>query len=452
MKRKFYMLITLLLFSIFFDLTLVSAKGNFSINDIEYQNIEEAVNNLNVGETVKVINNLDLTDNSGLVLTFPDNSTLDLNGHTIKVKNMGIIYQGNNLTIKNGVFETTGSYALFIGDEIESNKIIIENVNTKGGINIYNALNVILKNVTSEGHTYYSVWADQHAQVAIESGNYSTKGNFVIGISTEESSKITINGGNFTTTNGNLVLGGKNKSPVIYGGIFDVDPTEYIGINAKVTKDKDGKFLVGYEKNIEISPIDTDEEPEQAKVGVTDIEGVSEILLNSLGNSKIDISNRNIKLDIITENIEVSKEMEKTMKNQISSSYPNLKMHNYFDISINIIDVDQNISVSQLTELSQEIEFSIVLPTNLQNTNRKYFIIRNHNDKIDILDTKASKDGKILTFKSDKFSTYALAYIENEIENPNTGDDIYIYVFISLVSIMGIGFTIYMNKKSKIIL
>ena len=37
-------------------------------------------------------------------------------------------------------------------------------------------------------------------------------------------------------------------------------------------------------------------------------------------------------------------------------------------------------------------------------------IIKQHGNKVEVLDTVISKDGKFLTFETDEFSTYALAY------------------------------------------
>ena len=47
--------------------------------------------------------------------------------------------------------------------------------------------------------------------------------------------------------------------------------------------------------------------------------------------------------------------------------------------------------------------------------------------KIEELDATLSEDGKTLSFNTDKFSTYAIAYVD-EILPPKTGDNIMIYV------------------------
>lgn len=46
--------------------------------------------------------------------------------------------------------------------------------------------------------------------------------------------------------------------------------------------------------------------------------------------------------------------------------------------------------------------------------NRAYYIVRVHDGKTEILSTKFDKTNNTLTFKTDKFSTYAIVYIDKE--------------------------------------
>ena len=110
-------------------------------------------------------------------------------------------------------------------------------------------------------------------------------------------------------------------------------------------------------------------------------------------------------------------------------------------------------------ELSDKIKLTVAIPEDLQTVkegyNRKYYVVRVHGDSIDILDTVVSEDGKSLTFESDKFSVYVLAYADEEAqvaENPNvpaTGDNIVLYVVIAIVAVAGIS-TIVINRKKQL--
>lgn len=62
----------------------------------------------------------------------------------------------------------------------------------------------------------------------------------------------------------------------------------------------------------------------------------------------------------------------------------------------------------------------VALPKTLQKAedgySRTYYIIREHNNETEILNTTLSEDGKYLTFESDKFSSFALAFVDKKIE------------------------------------
>ena len=72
---------------------------------------------------------------------------------------------------------------------------------------------------------------------------------------------------------------------------------------------------------------------------------------------------------------------------------------------------------------------------------RKYYILRLHNGVVEKLETKV--DGNTLSFETDKFSTYALTY--TDVNNPKTGDNIYIYICTMFISLIGIT----INRKVK---
>ena len=55
--------------------------------------------------------------------------------------------------------------------------------------------------------------------------------------------------------------------------------------------------------------------------------------------------------------------------------------------------------------------FKVAIPTDLIKEGREYFIIRIHNGLAEKLDTTLNEDGT-LSFSTDKFSTYALAYAD----------------------------------------
>lgn len=194
-------------------------------------------------ETAKNINitaDIDMTDANVLDIS---GRIIDLGGHTISAKNFTLIFQGSDFTIRNGKFDSKGgSYALFIG-EAPTQNVILENIKTTGGINVYNSNNVVLRDVDVTGTNYYAVWCDAGTNVTIESGTFKTseKSIAAIGMSKNESS-LNINDGNFIAGSKPLVLQGNYNVPVIHGGSFDCSAKDYLDDSLKFEVSTSGNF------------------------------------------------------------------------------------------------------------------------------------------------------------------------------------------------------------------
>lgn len=170
-------------------------------------------------------NSYDLTLNSDIVLTegariAGDYANIDLNGYTMSMPNYSLTFVATQATIRNGYLFTdletsVGSYV--IGTDKQAN-VLIEDLITLGGINIWNA-NAIIRNCDVTATFYYAVCAQGEAKVIVESGAY--RKNFISncantffwiegagideGIEFVESEMIIKNGVElFTTTNATL--------------------------------------------------------------------------------------------------------------------------------------------------------------------------------------------------------------------------------------------------------
>ena len=134
----------------------------------------------------------------------------------------------------------------------------------------------------------------------------------------------------------------------------------------------------------------------------------------------------------------------------------------YLDVSIVLMAGDEELGT--LNELKEEITITVAIPEELKAEGRIYKVIRNHDGEISVLNTIVNEDGTI-SFKTDCFSTYALAYADMEepttnpvvkpvtpstnTKAPQTGDNssIMIYVMICAVALAGI----FVTKKRNII-
>ena len=94
----------------------------------------------------------------------------------------------------------------------------------------------------------------------------------------------------------------------------------------------------------------------------------------------------------------------------------------YLDLGVDIL-VEGN-KVSEITELTDKVEFTLAIPEDISNVAKAYYIIRVHETtngvETSIILPTVNEDGT-LSFSTDKFSTYALAYTTEDI-NGNLSD------------------------------
>lgn len=541
-----------------------------SIGDKRYTDIRQAVVEAEQGETIVLLEDVQIqfinpeNPKEMYVADFADNVTFDLNGHTLTNAYMSFIFQGDNLTIKNGniksqVGNIVYDYGIYIGDERTTSGIIMENVTVDGGINVYNT-EVTLRNVNPTGHRYYSVWADENSTVNIESGTYKSDGVAVVGLASRvnqfgpvEPVYINIKGGNYIIENQFTLDKETYYQPTIYGGTFNCEVEQYLAEGVSMEQNANGDYVVGYKVELdnskitggsisvsktiadagekiqisyqaeegyklkEISVIDSNgnnitlnsdntfimpeskatilaifekfltevmapeiditQPVEKIEIGVTDLNKVEEILKSTLTdvvkdnlelNSKVENADITIKVEI-DDNVTIAEAIKEKIETTIKGLDNDTKIADYFDILIEIKAND--IKVGELTELNSPITLMIALPESLQKVEegylRAYYIVREHDNKVEMLNATLSEDGKYLTFESDKFSGFALAFVDKKIEqdketdskpettpskpvNVDTGSSITENIIILIVSVSGIC-GLFLARKKKYI-
>lgn len=212
------------------------------VDGTTYTSLGDAIKAAPAGSTIKLLADVDMS-NQGAV-TLADGVTLDLDGHTVAARNSTFFIQGKDITLENGSFtscytdesgkEVLGSYGLFIGDSGTTENVTVQNVKVTGGINIFQSTNVVLRDCDVDvpaklgGNAYYAIWADNAADVTVESGTYKSAGVAVLGMTSQKASgsTLTIKGGTFDSSSArDLVLKGDRLTPVIEGGTFN-DPSQ----------------------------------------------------------------------------------------------------------------------------------------------------------------------------------------------------------------------------------
>ena len=114
-----------------------------------------------------------------------------------------------------------------------------------------------------------------------------------------------------------------------------------------------------------------------------------------------------------------AKAIEETVKSLESTTDTTKTVTNVAQfINIEILIKADGETLGNLTSLKEPIKLKIAIPENLKAESRKFFVVRIHDGKVEKLDSVMNEDGT-LTFSTDKFSTYALAY-EDTVEVEKT--------------------------------
>ena len=87
----------------------------------------------------------------------------------------------------------------------------------------------------------------------------------------------------------------------------------------------------------------------------------------------------------------------------------------YFELSV-LLCTENGEVLGTYDELPGTLRFTIKIPENMDATGKTFVVIRVHNGEVAILDTIMNGDNT-LTFETDRFSTYALAYKEDFVED-----------------------------------
>lgn len=160
-------------------------------------------------------------------------------------------------------------------------------------------------------------------------------------------------------------------------------------------------------------------------------------------------------VEVFLEVKDVSKTVAPEEKNLIEEKLSsNEEIGTYIDVSL--FKQVEGEEASKIEKTNGNIKVSLNVPDSLINKDNKikrtYYILRLHDGVVDKLETNF--DGKVLTFETDRFSTYALTYkdeVINGVNNPKTGDNIIKYMGILFGSIMLIVFMLIekINIKNK---
>ena len=91
------------------------------------------------------------------------------------------------------------------------------------------------------------------------------------------------------------------------------------------------------------------------------------------------------------------------------------KIAQYLDLSV-LLKTTNGEKLGTINKLSKDMTFTIAVPEDLVKEGRVFVVLRMHEGETTVLETSLNSDGT-LSFKTDRFSTYALAYIDAPAED-----------------------------------
>ena len=338
-------------------------------------------------------------------------STFIMNGGKITAQEFGIIYQNNaKITINSGTIETKDNAA--IGD----------NGNAGWGGNVVNVNGGnLISNIVSKGYISCGIYNSNDTTLTVKSGVKITANKGGAG--------IVIRGGKVTIAKDvidNMVTGTSKgavgDSKVIVGG--------------KVVKDYASNYPAKDTINVTI-----DYATVVDKEVASSIESKQQTALNNEissivnGNKIPELNNTDLTNIAIKTTVD---ELSDTQRDQVAQEAKELvkdfKAAKALDLGV--VVTNNGSMVSNLSETTNKIPFAIDVKsiTTDSKLNYEFQVIRYHVNSnqvgsFDVLESTYDAENGVVSFETDKFSTYLLSYktsvkSDNNIVNPKTGDGI----------------------------
>ncbi len=304
--------------------------------------------------------------------------------------------------------------------------------------------------------------------ITIDKGNYTSNHGYAIQhylnidkktkiVSDNKLNNLVINGAKVSSLEKDkAIIAVDGDKILVTGGTFSSSVAKYITSEYVETKVENEYVVAKKELKVDTPTIDTTKPVEEVTVGVKEDDTLKDTLVKAIKDSKIDVTDINAIVMVTIDNQKEEQVPEEASKsiNELAKEKENIKVVSFFDITLNVKNNVTGETLGTLSTLDNKIKFNMALPEELtkvaEGYTRKYYIVRYHDGKSEII--PATVNGNMLSFESDKFSTYALAYedVKNEnVVNPPTGDRIIIDLVIGIVSVVGLSLVVNSIAKRK---
>ncbi len=440
------------------------AKENSKIELTANDSINNDTTVVPEGVTLVIPKGISLSLDHKKVFGLMKNGTLTVNG-TIEGELGAVAYNEETgtyyATLERAIEDAKDGETITVLKESEETYDYLtldENFKPVGNNN--DAIEILAKNVTLNlnGHKVDAnilVNAEKSMTIVDEAGRGEYNGSLT------NNGELTLASGYFAK----LPVTGENATTNLVGGTFPANQVseDLLPEGKELSKNTDGTVSIVDSKTNE--PADTpqdkptgegdgNEETESTtEVKVEETEGTKEVTLSTEANDVLRDSlakteDKELQEFLANNNVTVHLESNKVARENVAkdvvakfeSVIKGATVAEYFDLDILVTAEGQD--VHYLKELSKPITLTVdlpKLPEVAKGYTRTYYILREHDGKVEKLDATLTEDGK-LSFATDKFSKYAIAY--EDVKNPGTLDSIVSIVTLAISSLGTAGYSI----------
>lgn len=449
------------------------------------------VNALTINEDTKLtedINEQVIVDGKKVVI--------DLNGHKITNNDDALIVQnGADVTVKgSGTIESTGDTGVVVINAkftLESGDIKSQEFGVftsgKGTFNMNGGTITTVDNCGaggngSAGYEDYTI----NINGGVINANITSAKYVSCGIYHPNRGTVNMTGGTINSSNGAGIVqragvlnvtGGtintQEKTKDILGKVGDsriVVPASAIVVDKKAnypqvatlsTKISDGVVINSVAKNIAVVKNDSDTFTVKAEGGIyTDEPAADEIAEGYVAKKIIAGADENkyaivkeseLKLKVVSGMIskaDIDEKEVELINKELNDKYT---LIGYYDVLLTKITNNGDV-VEYVSEADSKVKVTLGLPDGLPKVKdgyiRKYYVVKIHNGKATLIDDVTDNGDGTVSFMSDEFSTYGVAYVDVvNNSNPATSDGVNIYIVLLGICLVGLGSVILYKKQ-----
>lgn len=294
-------------------------------------------------------------------------------------------------------------------DKIASGEYFEVSLALRNAANEYVTEAVVMSQKTAEDEvTLTAGWAPKFSATIDRTGIYTYQWNMFVENDTPYVNFTVLSGDTVVGSTGNVdmdtIQGPDDKNPILEQEDVSVKYLWFCNINVA-----EGINVYATLPGTSVEVV----QDEQAPLVAEDPE---EALTSSLESNGI-VVNPADTVTITVEVAELAEEENADMVAAVNEKVAGANLVGLYDITIPVTINGE--AAGELTELSSPITLSIAIPEGLpevaEGYERVYYVVRNHNGEVEVLNTTVNKDNTI-SFESDAFSTYALAYVDEKVE------------------------------------